>query len=90
MACPTCGHTMHGLGPDCYWCPRCGTTKYGSNTAVPTVACVLAAADEENQAVSVYGAPFASTPWEARIGPERECRGETPINALAGLYRPED
>lgn len=28
MACPTCDHTMEGLGPSpviYFWCPRCGT-----------------------------------------------------------------
>ena len=28
MACPTCSHTMQGLGSDVltlFWCPRCGT-----------------------------------------------------------------
>ena len=27
MACPTCSHTMEGLGCGYYWCPRCGTLK---------------------------------------------------------------
>ena len=26
MSCPTCDHTMHGLGELWFWCPRCGTT----------------------------------------------------------------
>lgn len=26
MSCPTCEHTMHGLGDRWFWCPRCGTT----------------------------------------------------------------
>ena len=26
MSCPTCDHTMHGLGNRWFWCPRCGTT----------------------------------------------------------------
>lgn len=25
MACPTCDHTMHGVGHGLYHCPRCGT-----------------------------------------------------------------
>ncbi len=25
MACPTCDHTMKGLGGPMRWCPRCGT-----------------------------------------------------------------
>ena len=25
MSCPTCDHTMHGLGDQWFWCPRCGT-----------------------------------------------------------------
>lgn len=25
MACPTCAHTLHGLGGAVWWCPRCGT-----------------------------------------------------------------
>lgn len=34
MACPTCDHTMQGIGEinkgDCrvFWCPRCGTLRY--------------------------------------------------------------
>lgn len=24
MACPTCDHTMHGIGGSNFWCPRCG------------------------------------------------------------------
>ena len=27
MPCPSCDHTMHGLGNGCFWCPRCGTLK---------------------------------------------------------------
>ena len=32
MACPTCDHTMQGIGgavPRTFWCPRCGTLKQG-------------------------------------------------------------
>lgn len=25
MACPTCDHTMHGVGHGVFHCPRCGT-----------------------------------------------------------------
>ena len=33
MACPTCDHTMHGIGKTAdekwvFWCPRCGTLKH--------------------------------------------------------------
>lgn len=27
MACPTCDHTMNGLGDRWFWCPRCGTLR---------------------------------------------------------------
>ena len=27
MACPTCDHTMQGLGESYWWCPRCGTIR---------------------------------------------------------------
>lgn len=34
MSCPTCGHTMHGIGAvpavggqPVFWCPRCGTVE---------------------------------------------------------------
>ncbi len=27
MACPTCDHTMKGLGAEWFWCPRCGTLR---------------------------------------------------------------
>lgn len=32
MACPTCDHTMQmiGEGVNTFWCPRCGTIKFGS------------------------------------------------------------
>lgn len=38
MNCPTCDHTMAGLGDRWYWCSRCGTTKHEVDpctTAVP-------------------------------------------------------
>lgn len=35
MSCPTCDHTMKCLavtgGDNPYWCPRCGTVKYGNH-----------------------------------------------------------
>lgn len=31
MACPTCDHTMHGLGDRWFWCPRCGTVLNGDD-----------------------------------------------------------
>lgn len=39
MACPTCSHTMHGMGckvtgSTFYWCPRCGTIKPCEEEAV--------------------------------------------------------
>ena len=27
MSCPTCDHTMNGIGNGVFWCPRCGTLK---------------------------------------------------------------
>lgn len=27
MSCPTCDHTMQGVGENWFWCPRCGTLK---------------------------------------------------------------
>jgi tRNA(Ile2) C34 agmatinyltransferase TiaS len=35
MACPTCSHTMHGLGHDIFWCPRCGTLRTGPDATTP-------------------------------------------------------
>lgn len=32
MACPSCDHTMQGLGHGAMWCPRCGTTKTEAGT----------------------------------------------------------
>lgn len=30
MACPTCDHTMQGIGTQgAFWCPRCGTIMSG-------------------------------------------------------------
>lgn len=35
MACPTCDHTMQlvGEGYKTFWCPRCGTIKFGEREA---------------------------------------------------------
>lgn len=27
MSCPTCDHSMQGIGYGAFWCPRCGTLK---------------------------------------------------------------
>lgn len=35
MACPTCDHTMNTLGPDVFWCPRCGTVRDEGIQIVP-------------------------------------------------------
>ncbi len=35
MTCPTCDHTMHGIMAGNFWCPRCGTVKYGDATYTP-------------------------------------------------------
>ncbi len=32
MACPTCDHTMNGIGHGLFWCPRCGTLKRANTT----------------------------------------------------------
>jgi transposase len=32
MACPTCDHTMQGVGNGAFWCPRCGTIQLAPNT----------------------------------------------------------
>jgi hypothetical protein len=39
MPCPTCDHTMQGLGtlksgPHVFWCPRCGTIRTQFNDYV--------------------------------------------------------
>lgn len=40
MSCPTCDHTMHGLGERWFWCPRCGTVLNADNrehtTSIPS------------------------------------------------------
>lgn len=36
MACPTCDHTMHGLGEQWFWCPRCGTVLNNEDRAATT------------------------------------------------------
>ena len=41
MKCPTCDHTMHGLGikiawAPIFWCQRCGTLEEGKDVNVPT------------------------------------------------------
>jgi Zn-finger nucleic acid-binding protein len=60
MPCPTCNHTMHGLGENegrrHFWCPRCGTVKtmtgefedatVPTQRADPQAAAVVAAARE--------------------------------------------
>ena len=36
MSCPTCDHTMTGVGDGNFWCPRCGTIrKVGHYEGVP-------------------------------------------------------
>jgi hypothetical protein len=39
MACPTCNHTMQGVGNaggvSVMWCPRCGTVKHENFITVP-------------------------------------------------------
>lgn len=44
MSCPTCNHTMHGVGDKWFWCPNCGTIlNNGSDehrertTSIPSV-----------------------------------------------------
>lgn len=37
MACPTCDHTMQGLGDQWSWCPRCGTVRGHAAHSVPTL-----------------------------------------------------
>jgi len=34
MSCPTCDHTMQ-LTEVTFWCPRCGTIKFGKTVTVP-------------------------------------------------------
>jgi hypothetical protein len=29
MACETCTHTMQAIAEQVWWCPRCGTLKFG-------------------------------------------------------------
>ena len=38
MACPTCDHTMTGLRPGLFWCPRCGTVKDADQPLQPDMA----------------------------------------------------
>lgn len=35
MSCPTCDHTMQGIAPKCWWCPRCGTLKNSNDVEAP-------------------------------------------------------
>ena len=35
MACPSCQHTMQGLGEGIFWCPRCGSIRYQGLVSVP-------------------------------------------------------
>lgn len=37
MACPTCSHTMQGLGYGIFHCPRCGTMKGEDAVTVPAL-----------------------------------------------------
>lgn len=37
MACPTCDHTMDGLGNGHFWCPRCGTVMDNGSVYVPAL-----------------------------------------------------
>jgi hypothetical protein len=32
MSCPTCGHTMQGIGYGMFHCPRCGTVQSAEGT----------------------------------------------------------
>ena len=46
MPCPTCDHTMHQVGTDVFWCPRCGTirqrlTKDHTEADVPRVVALV-------------------------------------------------
>lgn len=45
MSCPTCDHTMHGIGnvpavggEPVFWCPRCGTLEDHTNGITDVVA----------------------------------------------------
>ena len=35
MACENCDHTMQGVIPGVFWCPRCGTIKSGERQDAP-------------------------------------------------------
>ncbi len=37
MACPTCSHTMSGLGHSVFHCPRCGTVRQSDAVYVPAL-----------------------------------------------------
>lgn len=87
MACPTCEHTMQGIGvvesgERVWWCPRCGTLKRGGNLnylehvdqpkLAPTVRLFLAGCD-------------AGTRERARIGGVIEaCSNEATRAVLDG------
>jgi len=58
MACPTCDHTMSGLGSAWYWCPRCGTLRHAlgdlSNDEAPKLV------GRVRDLVSIEGTPEVS------------------------------
>ncbi len=50
MACPTCSHTMQGLGYLMFHCPRCGTVK-NADGSFTTPALVIRCRDFEKQCI---------------------------------------
>jgi tRNA(Ile2) C34 agmatinyltransferase TiaS len=66
MSCPTCSHTMQGVGYGVFHCPRCGTMK-GPIGEVVTPALVERCREYERGALDMDTDPVAVSEWE-RLG----------------------
>lgn len=71
MPCPSCDHSMEGLGGGVFWCPRCGTLRSLSVTNLPTDTTpklVERCRELEKEVHAAAGeAPWVETAW-VRLG----------------------